>query len=132
MDAQALDTHKKVLGIIYVIIASLTILSMLFVRALMGIILGFAFEGGSDEEEQIANFVMMLMSFVPALIIIFFAIPTLVAGIGLLARQSWGMIFGMVVGCLQLIWFPIGTAIGIYAIWIFTEDQRFKKLQRAQ
>ncbi|MEI9921190.1 MAG: hypothetical protein WDO14_20705 [Bacteroidota bacterium] len=36
--------------------------------------------------------------------------------------------FALIVGCLKLISFPIGTIIGIYSIWIFAEDQRLKRL----
>ena len=131
MDAQQLDTHKKVLGIIYVITAALVILTALFIRAIMAIVFGFAFENADPEEQRVGEFVMAITSFIPALLIIFSGIPTMIAGIGLLMRQSWAMVFALIMGCLKLISFPIGTAIGIYAIWIYSEDQRQKKAARA-
>lgn len=131
MDAQQLDTHKKVLGIIYIITACLVILAALFVRALMSVIFGFAFENADPEEQRVAEFVLMLTSFLPAVLIIFSGIPTLIAGIGLLMRATWAPIIALIVGILKLISFPIGTAIGIYAIWIYSEDQKQKKVVRA-
>lgn len=131
MDAQTLDTHKKVLGIIYVITASLVIFAALFIRMLMSVIFGFAFEDATAEEQRIADFVMAITAFLPAILIIFSGIPTLIAGIALLMRQSWAPLFALVMGILKLISFPIGTAIGIYAIWIYSEDQKQKRVVNA-
>jgi hypothetical protein len=131
MDAQNVETHKKVLGIIYVIDAALTILGMLAIRAIIEIVFGFAMEDADYEAQRAADFVRAITSVLPAVLIIFVAIPTLIAGIGLLARQSWGPMFGLIIGCLHLIWVPIGTAIGIYAIWIYSEDQKLKRTAAA-
>jgi putative exporter of polyketide antibiotics len=130
MDGQTLDTHKKILGIIYVITACFALLIAIFIRAFISIIFDFAMEDG-DMEPRVRDFVMSIISFVPAIIIVFSVIPTLIAGIGLLTRSSWAPIFSLIIGCLKLISFPIGTIIGIYAIWIFAEDQRLKRLGNA-
>ncbi len=127
MDAQSLDTHKKVLGIIYVITAALTLIIALFIRGIMALIFGFAFENADPEEQRIAEFVLDITSVIPVLIIAFSSIPTMIAGVGLLLRQAWATTFALVMGCLKLISFPIGTAIGIYAIWIYSEEQKLKK-----
>jgi hypothetical protein len=127
MDAEKLDGHKKVLGIIYIVTASLSLLIALFVRAVMSIIFSFAFDGASDEEQKIADFVMAITSLLPMVIIIFSSLPTMIAGIGLVTRQSWATMLALILGCLKLFAIPIGTAIGIYAIWIYTEDQKLKK-----
>jgi hypothetical protein len=50
------------------------------------------------------------------------AIPGLVAGYGLLARKAWGRVLAIVVGILGLINFPVGTAIGIYAILVLLQE----------
>jgi len=131
MDAQQLETHKKVLGIIYVITAMLTIMAALFIRAIMAIVFGFAFEEADPDERRVAEFVMAITSFLPAVLIIFSGIPTLIAGVGLLMRQSWAPTFALIMGILKLISFPIGTAIGIYSIWIYSEDQKQKRIAKA-
>jgi hypothetical protein len=131
MDAQSLDNHKKVLGIIYIITASLTIIAALFIRAIMSIVFGFAFDSMDEEERRIGELVMALVSVLPAVLIIFSGIPTLIAGIGLLTKQSWAVILSLIVGCLKLFSIPIGTAIGIYSIWIYAEDQKLKRMAKA-
>lgn len=127
MNAQQLDGHKKVLGILYIVSAAFTILGALLINALLSIIFSFAFEQADMEEQKIIDFVMALVAYLPTIIIFFFALPTLIAGIGLLSRQSWAMIFALIVGCLKLFSFPIGTAIGVYAIWIYAEDQKLSR-----
>lgn len=127
MNAQQLDGHKKVLGILYVVSAAFTILGALLLNALLSIIFSFAFEQADMEEQKIIDFVMALVAYLPTIIIFFFALPTLIAGIGLLSRQNWAMIFALIMGCLKLFSFPIGTAIGVYAIWIYAEDQKLSR-----
>lgn len=49
-------------------------------------------------------------------------ILAILAGVGLLAKQSWGRILAVVVGCISLIHIPVGTALGIYTIWVMLGD----------
>lgn len=128
MDEQRLDGHKKALGIIYIISAMLTVIGVLAMRAILEIVFSFAFENANSEELRIRDFVMSLASIVPGVILVFIAIPELIAGVGLVTRQSWGMIFGLIIGGVNLFFFPIGTAIGVYAIWIYSEDQKIRKV----
>jgi hypothetical protein len=127
MDALRLDGHKKVLGILYIMSAALTTLAALLINALLSFIFTFAFEQADPEEQRIMDFIMALTAYLPAIIILIFALPTFIAGIGLLTKQSWAVIISLIVGCLKLFSFPVGTAIGIYAIWIFSEDQKLSR-----
>ncbi|HEX9815417.1 MAG TPA: hypothetical protein VGB18_00435 [Candidatus Thermoplasmatota archaeon] len=45
---------------------------------------------------------------------ILLAIPTALAGIGLVQRRRWGRTFAYITGGLSLVSIPIGTAFGIY------------------
>ena len=42
----------------------------------------------------------------------------LLTGYALLTRQPWGRILAIVFGILALIHFPLGTALGIYTLWV--------------
>jgi hypothetical protein len=127
MDAQTLETHKRVLGIIYVVTAAITLIIALAIRAVLALVFDFAFEDADPEALRVKDFVMAITSFVPALIIIFSSIPTAIAGIGLLLKQAWASTFALIIGILKLISFPIGTAIGIYAIWLYAEEGKLKR-----
>ena len=41
----------------------------------------------------------------------------LVAGWGLLTRQPWARMLAIVLGIINLLEIPVGTAIGIYTLW---------------
>ena len=50
------------------------------------------------------------------------ALPGLAAGFGLLARKSWARILGIVIAGLGLVNFPVGTLLGLYALWVLLQD----------
>jgi len=124
MDSIKLDGHKKVLGILYVISAVLTITVMLLLKAILSIVFSIALDKADPDDRMIIDMILSLVQFLPYLIVIFISIPTLIAGIGLLTRQRWAPLFALIMGCFKLFSFPIGTAIGVYAIWIYSEDHK--------
>jgi hypothetical protein len=46
------------------------------------------------------------------------AVAGVIAGWGLLARQSWARVLTLIVAFISLIHFPLGTALGIYSLWV--------------
>jgi len=51
------------------------------------------------------------------------ALPGFAAGYGLLQRRVWGRVLGIIVAVLDLINIPIGTAVGLYALWVLTHQE---------
>ena len=51
------------------------------------------------------------------------SLPEIIGGFGLLRRRPWARIVILIVACLDLIWIPIGTAIGIYELWVLLNDE---------
>jgi hypothetical protein len=49
---------------------------------------------------------------------VFAAALALIAGYGLLNRRPWGRIVAIIAAILALLKFPIGTALGIYTLWV--------------
>ena len=56
------------------------------------------------------------------------AIAGLIAGAGLLARRPWARVLAIVLGCISLIHFPLGTALGIYTVWVLAPQGRPARL----
>ncbi|MFY7919645.1 MAG: hypothetical protein ACOVOF_10025 [Chryseotalea sp.] len=127
MEHYQLNNHKRTLGILYIVSGTLTILGALAINILLSFILSFAFSEVDPEEQRVLEFVQTILSFLPAFLILFFALPTLIAAFGLLTKKSWGVTFALIVGCIKLFSFPIGTALGVYSIWIYSEDVRVSK-----
>jgi hypothetical protein len=56
------------------------------------------------------------------------------AGWGLLQRESWARTLTLVLGFLSLLNIPLGTALGIYTIWVLLApqaDEEYRQLARA-
>lgn len=51
-----------------------------------------------------------------------------VGGIALLQRRPWARILVLVLSFVSLIMIPIGTAYGIYAIWVLMKDDTVRPL----
>ncbi len=52
----------------------------------------------------------------------------IVGGIALLQRRPWARILVLILSFLSLIMFPIGTAYGVYAIWVLMKDDTVRLL----
>ncbi len=127
-----MESHKRILGIIYTVSAVLQTLIAFFLNVLFATIFSFAASQADPEDIAVVELVGKLLQWLPAVIILFFAIPSLIAGIGLLNKKSWAMILALILGCFKLFSFPIGTAIGIYTIWVYSEDQKLIKAGATQ
>jgi len=46
------------------------------------------------------------------------AVPNLIAAWGLFRFQPWARILAIILGVLHLFSFPIGTALGVYTLWV--------------
>lgn len=122
-----MDSHKRILGIIYIVSGILILFGMILVSLFFSLFIPFIAEQAGGDEQWVFNW---LVPFIRAIAIFFclvIALPSLIAGWGLLNNRSWAMILALIVGCLRLFSFPIGTAIGIYTIWVFVEDNRLKQ-----
>jgi hypothetical protein len=64
----------------------------------------------------------------------FFGILHLVLAWGLFERQPWARMLGLVIGMLALLRPPLGTALGIYTLWVLLPEpsgQEYERLSRA-
>lgn len=125
-----MDHHKKVLGIIYVVTASLTILMMLTLNMFIGTLFEFIIDKANEEDAAaVLDMVSKLITIITWTITLFISIPSIIAGIGLLNKQRWALTLALILGCLKLLSFPIGTAIGVYSIWVYMENSKLEKEQ---
>jgi hypothetical protein len=90
---------------------------------LVGIALFAVLTGvGIISEDNTAMGVLGIIGMVILLLLVALAIPNIIAGIGVLLRREWGRIMALVVGIISLIDIPIGTAVGVYSIWVLMND----------
>ena len=68
-----------------------------------------------------ARAILPLVGSTVGLLLVFLSVPGFLAGYGVLTRKAWGRILAMVVSVLGLLNFPIGTAIGLYTLWVLLQ-----------
>ncbi|MEM7332604.1 MAG: hypothetical protein AAF490_10960 [Chloroflexota bacterium] len=111
MNTNELAGHVKILGWLNIVLSVLTILVMGFV----GIILLGA---GAISGEAEAFGVMFVIALFVGFFMLALAIPGILAGWGLLNGKNWARVLAIVLGCLNILSFPFGTAVGIYTLWV--------------
>ena len=86
------------------------------------------FVGGAGlvSGNEIAIAVTAIVAIVISSLIFIFSIPGVIGGIGLLKMREWARILTLVMGFLSLMAVPLGTALGIYTIWVLMKDETIK------
>jgi hypothetical protein len=115
LNEHQLKLHVTILGWLYIVGNAIFLLIGAFVFMLLA---GIGVASGDSQAMAILSVVGTVVGALLAVI----AIPGLVAGYGLLARKAWGRVLAIVVGILGLINFPVGTAIGIYAVLVLLQE----------
>jgi len=94
--------------------------------ALFMFIVGGGLLAGLIAEEGIVIPITFFVGTAIALWLILVSVPGIVGGIGLLKYKSWARYLVLVLSVLALASIPIGTAIGIYSIWVLVQDETAK------
>ena len=50
------------------------------------------------------------------------AIPLIIAGRGIQQWKRWARPFGMIASGAAMLHFPVGTAVGIYSLWVLNDE----------
>ena len=119
-----METHKRVLGILYIVSGAMHILIMLFLSALLSLLLPFIFENAKLDEQRILLYVVPFIRIIGVITVLLFALPSIIGGMALLNKKKWGLTLVLILGCFKLFSFPIGTALGVYTIWVYSEDHK--------
>lgn len=110
--------HNRMLGIFYAVYGSLRLVGLLFTVILAPFYLSM-FErmprGGADFP---VNLIWTILIFTGLLSLVFGTID-LTAAYGILKRKPWGKTMGIVAAIPALLGIPLGTALGVYALWFF-------------
>lgn len=118
----ALSAFEVIGGIVVMILAK-----TLFVR------LAEASAGNSGVGGTPLGFLPPLMTAV-AIFVLAKAAAGIFAGWGLLNREPWGRVLALVLGFLALLHPPLGTALGVYTLWVLlpsSSEAEYAKYQNA-
>ena len=112
------ETHVKVLAILYLVFAGLSVLFGLAILLLTGPVSGIVGTAADPLDARLAIPFIRLGGTAAAVFCFAWAVPGFVVGLGLLGRQPWARILGIVLSALSLMHVPFGTALGVYGLWI--------------
>ncbi len=119
-----MEAHKRILAILYIISGSLQILGMLLLSALISAFMPFIMDEAAQDAQWILIWIVPFIRIIAIGVILLFSIPSIIGGVGLLNNKSWSLTLLLVLGCFKLFSFPIGTAIGIYTIYVYSENHK--------
>lgn len=116
MNERQLEQHVTLLGWLHIIGHAIFLVIGAFVFLLLTGI------GAASGDFQ-ATRVLVVVATAVGLLMVVLALPGLAAGYGLLKRRSWGRILAIVMGILNLPNFPLGTALGLYTLWVLLQTE---------
>jgi zinc-ribbon domain len=117
-----IEKHTRILAILWLVVSIIRLVPALALWFGSGIAMHFV-------PFPFRAFVLPLAGFIGALL---FATAVLgfLAGWGLLNYRSWARMLAMIVGIIALIHFPLGTALGIYTLWVLLPAESEREYQR--
>lgn len=112
-----MQTHVKVLGWLFVVFGVFYVLMAFGSSLLLGFLAAIVGSQGGDDAAVGAS----ILGFTGAAAFIFWlcvGVPGILAGYGLLNGKPWARILAIVLSAIRLINIPVGTALGIYGLWV--------------
>jgi hypothetical protein len=108
--------HVSLLGILLVVQGAVVLLGAIIVMMVM-------VTGGLVSGDMQAIAITSTVGLAIGAYLLLLAVPSLLAGLGLLHLKPWARLLALVVCCLALLKVPLGTALGIYGLWALTREE---------
>ena len=115
-----IEQHIRALGIAHVIYSCLLLIPA-------AIVFGVLTTVGVFVDDPEAAQILPIVGTGVGIFLVVLAIPGLLAGYGVLSNRSWGLPVALVIGLLNILCFPFGTALGGYSLWVFTKANEQRK-----
>lgn len=119
-----MDQHISILSVVFIVFGILGIVAaVLFFFLGAGTAATILTSSHGEPDARVgAAWAGGCMTFIAAMFGLL-SIPSILTGWGLAKRKSWSRIMAIVLGILSLPHFPIGTAVGVYALVIMFNDE---------
>lgn len=115
--------HVRILGILNIVMGSLTALIGIVVFLIMGGTAGFLTATGTTyDDTHVAAPVVAVIGVGVAVFFLVLAAPSIIGGWGLLKFRPWARIVIIIVSVFHLLNFPFGTALGVYGLWVLLSE----------
>jgi hypothetical protein len=126
-----METHVKILAILKIVFGSLGILAALVIFLVFGLAAGvIQSEAGHNREAELGASIMVGVGIFIIFFLLLLSIPDIIAGYGLFQHAEWARILAIVLAIFDLIAFPIGTALGVYGLWVLFNEETVAMFKR--
>ena len=115
--------HVRLLGILNIVMGCLVALVGVVVLVALGGVAGLIGAHAHNIDDTRVAPILALIGLCVAFFFLLLAAPSIIGGWGLLNFRPWARILIIIVSILHLLSFPLGTALGIYGIWVLLGDQ---------
>lgn len=117
--------HRNILGILWLVRACMVLFPAMFLLGLSHVHRWSGSYWGYSDYNWSNNFPHFFASLLGGIGVglLILALAAVAAGIGLLAAERWARMLAIVVGIVELISIPFGTALGIYTLWVLIPEQ---------
>ena len=122
-------SHVKILGAIYIALSAITLMFALFLAFAVGTASAIVGTAADPNDAAVALPIIGIAGSALVAFLILVSLPGLIAGVGLLKMRPWARILGIVVAVLNLLNIPIGTAVGIYGLWVLFSKETEQLLE---
>jgi hypothetical protein len=126
-----MQTHMRVLAVLQIVYASIGLLLAAFLVLVFGGIVTIVGFNAAIDESLVAIPILTFIGGLGAALLGIFSLPRLIAGIGLLYNRNWARVLTMIVSIIGLIDVPVGTALGIYGLWVTTRSESVELVKTA-
>ena len=114
--------HGRLVGILWIAYSALTtlvgiVLLIVFQHILPAILRYQPPQQQGPPPEVVFGLLRPIMHIVAVLVLVK-GVAGLIAGIGLLDSAEWSRMLTLVLACISILSFPVGTAIGVYSLWV--------------
>lgn len=120
-----MEKHVNVVAALQIGFSILGIIIAAFIFAILQYI-------GDFVDDQEAEVVLTIVANVIIVIFVLLALPGIIAGIGLFKKKEWARILTLILSVLDLVNFPIGTAVGVYSIWALSQTETVELFKNAE
>jgi len=118
-----MDTHVKVLGVLFIALSALGVCAALVLMAVFGLSAGIVGAAADGSDAAIALPIIGLTGTALVLFMLLISLPGLIAGWGLLKFRPWARIVAIVLSAIHLINIPFGTIMGVYGLLVLLNNE---------
>ena len=109
--------HFRLVGILWLALSAFNALAGLVLLIVATELIPHIQQSGQAGSDFPANFLTTLLGVIGVAVLVI-AAAGFFAGYGLLQRETWARMLTLLLSFLALFNFPLGTALGIYSLWV--------------